>query len=184
MSRTPTRLSRAARAKLSPIRLLVLDVDGVLTDGRLYYGEDGEVLKVFNTLDGHGLKMLASTGVTIAIISGRKSKALARRAKDLGIAHVQMGVADKAQAYQSLLKQTKFQVQQVASIGDDVVDLPILLRCGWSAAVPDAPADVRARVDMVTKARGGEGAVRELCEFIMRAQDTYDGVLAGYLSDE
>ncbi|MFN7219215.1 MAG: KdsC family phosphatase, partial [Burkholderiales bacterium] len=96
-------LSRATRAKLAPIRLLVLDVDGVMTDGRLYYGEGGEVLKVFNTLDGHGLKMLASTGVTIAIISGRKSKALARRAKDLGIAHVQMDVADKAEAYQSLL---------------------------------------------------------------------------------
>lgn len=183
MSRTPTRLSRAARAKLAPVRLLVLDVDGVMTDGRLYYGEDGEVLKVFNTLDGHGLKMLASTGVTIAIISGRKSKALARRAKDLGIAHIQMGVADKAEAYQSLLKRAKFKEQQVASIGDDVVDLPILLRCGWSAAVPDAPEDVRTRVDMVTKARGGEGAVRELCEFIMRAQNTYDGVLAGYIAD-
>lgn len=183
MSRVSAGLSRATRAKLAPIRLLVLDVDGVMTDGRLYYGEDGEVLKVFNTLDGHGLKMLASTGVTIAIISGRKSKALARRAKDLGIAHVQMDVADKAEAYQSLLKRAKVKEQQVASIGDDVVDLPILLHCGWSAAVPDAPQDVRGRVDMVTKARGGEGAVRELCEFIMRAQNTYDGVLAGYIAD-
>jgi 3-deoxy-D-manno-octulosonate 8-phosphate phosphatase (KDO 8-P phosphatase) len=174
--------TRTARTKLAPVKMLVLDVDGVLTDGRLYYGADGETLKVFNTLDGHGLKMLAASGVASAIISGRKSNALARRAKDLGIEHLQMGVADKGAAYCTLLKRSSLREDQIVAIGDDVVDLPILLRCAWSVAVPNAPADVTARVDMVTRARGGEGAVRELCEFIMRAQGTYDGILAGYIA--
>ncbi len=168
-------------ARLAKIRLAILDVDGVLTDGRLYYGPNGEELKVFNTLDGHGIKMLAQSGVEVAIISGRSSKALARRAKDLGIKRVIMGASDKAEAYQLLLKATKLNRDEVASIGDDVVDLPILLHCGFSAAVPGAPTEVTSRVDYVTTNLGGGGAVREFCEAIMRGQKTYDATIEPYL---
>jgi 3-deoxy-D-manno-octulosonate 8-phosphate phosphatase (KDO 8-P phosphatase) len=161
----------------------VLDVDGVLTDGRLYYSANGEELKVFNTLDGHGIKMLADSGVDVAIISGRSSKALARRAKDLGIRRLMMGVGDKAIAYKALLKKCGLTADAVAAIGDDVVDLPILLSCGFSAAVPGAPAEVLSRVDFVTTRAGGEGAVREFCETIMRAQNTFTPALNRYLAD-
>ena len=164
---------KAITAQLKRIRLAIFDVDGVLTDGRLYYGAHGEELKVFNTLDGHGLKMLAESGVTVAIISGRKSAALKRRAKDLGIQHLMMGVADKAEAYRAMLKKLKLTQAETASIGDDIVDLPILLHCGFSAAVPAAPDDVKSRVDLITKREGGSGAAREFCEIILRAQDTY-----------
>jgi len=173
--------SRALAARIGNIRLVILDVDGVLTDGRLYYGADGEEFKVFNALDGHGIKMLADSGVAVAIISGRSSKALRKRATELGIAHLMMGVGDKAQAYQKLLKKLHLTTDVVASIGDDIVDLPILLHCGFSAAVPDAPEDVTSRVDFVTSRAGGAGAVREFCEVIMRTQGTYRLALKRYI---
>jgi 3-deoxy-D-manno-octulosonate 8-phosphate phosphatase (KDO 8-P phosphatase) len=175
------KIKKSHLAKLQAIQLAIFDVDGVLTDGGLRYGASGEELKVFNTLDGHGLKMLAESGVSVAIISGRTSKALERRAKDLGIKHLVMGVADKSVAYRAILKKLKLDEKQVASIGDDIVDLPILLHCGFSAAVPGAPADVKSRVDIVTKHYGGHGAAREFCEIIMRAQGSYDKLLAHYL---
>jgi len=175
------KLAKSVVARIANIRMVVLDVDGVLTDGRLYYGANGEELKVFNTLDGHGIKMLAESGVEVAIISGRSSKALARRAKDLGIRCLMMGVADKAAAYKTLLKESKLGPESIASIGDDVVDLPILLNCGFAAAVPAAPAEVQTRVDFVTKRSGGAGAVREFCETIMRAQNTFDAAINRYL---
>lgn len=167
------KLRKSDMERLAKIRLLILDVDGVLTDGRLYYGANGEELKVFNTLDGHGIKMLMDSGVEVAIISGRSSKALARRAKDLGIERLVMGASDKADAYRALLKSARLTPAAVASIGDDVVDLPILLHCGFSAAVPGASAEVISRVDFVTTHHGGNGAVREFCEVIMRGQKTY-----------
>jgi len=175
------KISRQLAKRIKQVSLAIFDVDGVLTDGRLYYGADGEQLKVFNTLDGHGLKMLAASGVTLAIISGRSSAALAKRAKDLGVKHLEMGVADKAAAYQALLKKLKLTTDVVASIGDDIVDLPILIHCAFSAAVPSAPDDVASRVDYITKAAGGAGAVREFCEVIMRTQGTYQAALQEYL---
>jgi 3-deoxy-D-manno-octulosonate 8-phosphate phosphatase (KDO 8-P phosphatase) len=176
------KLTPALKKKVLPIKLAIFDVDGVLTDGGLRYGPTGEALKVFNTLDGHGLKMLAESGVQVAIISGRSSKALEMRAKDLGIRHLVMGVANKADAYRAMLKKLKLAAHQVASIGDDIVDLPILLHCGFSAAVPAAPEDLKTRVDLVTKNGGGHGAAREFCEVIMRGQGTYDGLLKKYLA--
>ncbi len=169
-------------ARLRKIKLVVLDVDGVLTDGRLFYGAHGEEMKVFHSLDGHGIKMLAESGVVLAIISGRSSKALAKRAKDLGIKHLMMGVENKADAFQKLCLKAKFAPLEVASIGDDIVDLPILLHCGFSACVPNAPDDVKKRVDYVTKQAGGLGAVREFCEVIMCAQGTYRPALKRYLA--
>ncbi len=171
----------ALTVRLRKIKLVVLDVDGVLTDGRLFYGANGEELKVFHSLDGHGIKMLAESGVVVAIISGRSSKALAKRAKDLGIKHLMMGVENKADAFQKLCMKTKITPLETASIGDDIVDLPILLHCGFSACVPNAPADVKKRVDYVTNQAGGLGAVREFCEVIMRAQGSYRATLRHYL---
>ena len=167
--------------RIRDVKLSIFDVDGVMTDGSLNYGADGETIKTFNTLDGHGMKMLQQSGVEIAIISGRQSQALARRCSDLGIAHLYPGVDDKGKVFAELLRRLGLQAAQVAGIGDDVVDLPILTRCGFAAAVPAAPALVQARVHYVTKAHGGHGAVREFCDLIMQAQGTQDAALAKYL---
>ena len=169
-------LSRAAR-----IRLAVFDVDGVLTDGRLYYGPHGEETKVFNTLDGHGLKMLQASGVELAIISGRASDALARRARDLRITQLFMGVAGKREVFDQLLKSLSIDAADAAGLGDDVVDLPFLIRCGLAACVPATPHYMKEQVHYVTKAEGGQGAAREFCELIMHAQGTLDAALGKYL---
>lgn len=167
---------RAAR-----VRLMIFDVDGILTDGSLHYGPDGETVKTFNVLDGHGIKLLQQSGVAIAIISARKSGIVARRAADLGIQHLFQGVHDKRTAFEQLLTQTGIAMDACGFIGDDVIDLPILLRAGFAASVPNAHAEVKARVHYVTQAQGGRGAARELCDFIMRAQGTYTAALAPYL---
>jgi 3-deoxy-D-manno-octulosonate 8-phosphate phosphatase (KDO 8-P phosphatase) len=170
-------IARAAR-----IRLMIFDVDGVLTDGSLHYGPDGESIKTFNVLDGHGIKLLQQSGVTAAIISARKSTIVARRAADLGIAHVQQGVHDKRTAFEQLLAQTALSSEACGFVGDDVIDLPILLRVGFAASVPNAHPEVQARVHYVTKAAGGACAARELCDFILRAQGNYEAALASYLA--
>ncbi len=164
------------------VKLAVFDVDGVMTDGRLFFTEAGETLKVFNTLDGHGMKMLSEGGIELAIISGRTSPALTHRARDLGISHVFQGVQDKLRTFESLYGGLRLTLEEIAAIGDDVVDLPILTRCGFSACVPGAPVEVRQRVHYVTQAAGGGGAVREFCELILRAQGKLDGLLKRYLA--
>ena len=167
--------------RIRKVKLAIFDVDGVLTDGRLHYGPNGEESKVFNTLDGHGLKMLQQSGVELAIISGRASKALERRAGDLGIAQLFMGVENKLNMFETLLKSLSLVPAQSAGIGDDVIDLPFLTRCGFAASVPSAPAYVKQRVHYVTTAQGGHGAVREFCDLIMQAQGTWDAALKKYL---
>ena len=167
--------------RIRNIRLAIFDVDGVLTDGSLHYGPNGEELKVFNTLDGHGLKMLNESGVELAIISGRESKALERRARDLSIGQLFMGVENKQRIFETLLKSLSFSFEQSAGLGDDVVDLPFLKRCGFAACVPAAPAVVRQHVHYVTNARGGHGAVREFCDLIMQTQGTWDAAMKKYL---
>lgn len=174
-------MSDELTAKIRAVKLAIFDVDGVMTDGALHYSADGEQVKIFNTLDGHGMKMLMATGVDIAIISGRQSPALARRAKDLGVTQLFMAVEDKGRVYAELLASLKLQPHHVASIGDDVVDLPILLNCAFAVAVPAAPTFVRERMQYVTEAHGGRGAVREFCEVIMAAQGTLDTALKKYL---
>jgi len=171
-----------AATRAAGIRLMIFDVDGVLTDGRLYYGPDGESLKIFNVLDGQGIKLLQQAGVAAAIISARQSSTLARRASDLGIRHLQQGVHDKRTAFEQLLAQTGLAAGQCGFIGDDVIDLPILLRAGFAASVPNAHAEVRSRVHYVTQAAGGHGAAREICDFILRAQGKYEAALAPFLS--
>lgn len=171
-----------AATRAAGIRLMIFDVDGVLTDGRLYYGPEGEGVKVFNVLDGQGIKLLQQSGVDTAIISARQSAILARRASDLGIRHLQQGVHDKRTAFEQLLAQTGLAAGQCGFIGDDVIDLPILLRAGFAASVPNAHAEVRSRVHYVTQAAGGHGAAREICDFILRAQGKYEAALAPFLS--
>lgn len=174
-------LTDALIARIRPVKLAVFDVDGVLTDGSLIYGADGEEQKVFNTLDGHGMKMLAASGIQLAIISGRESPALARRSKDLGVTILHQSVHDKGRVFTELRARLGLAGEMIASIGDDVVDLPILTQVGFAACVPAAPAFVRGRVHYVTEARGGHGAVREFCEVIMQAQGTLDAALQQYL---
>jgi len=168
--------TRAARVKL-----MIFDVDGILTDGSLHYGPDGETIKTFNVLDGHGIKLLQSSGVATAIISARKSSIVARRAADLGIQHLFQGVHDKRSAFEQLMEQTGVAAEACGFVGDDVIDLPILLRVGFAASVPNAHAEVKARVHYVTQISGGSGAARELCDFIMQAQGSYAAALAPYL---
>jgi len=168
-----------ARAK--SVRLLVLDVDGVLTDGRLYYADDGVELKAFNIQDGLGLRMLSASGVAVAIISGRRSKALELRAQNLGVTHVFQGADDKLSVFEPLLIRLSLTAAQAASIGDDLPDLPVLRRCGLAVCVPEAPALVREHVHFVTQRAGGRGAVRELCELIMSAQGTLETQLHEFM---
>jgi 3-deoxy-D-manno-octulosonate 8-phosphate phosphatase (KDO 8-P phosphatase) len=168
--------SRAAR-----VRLLMLDVDGVLTDGRLYFGASGEELKVFHSRDGHGLKMLRESGVELAIVTGRSSRAVERRAAELGIARLYQGVEDKRAVLEELLAELGLEPAAAACMGDDVVDLPVMRRCGLALTVPDAPEIVRQHAHYVTRHAAGAGAVREACEFIMSAQGSLQKRLAGYL---
>jgi 3-deoxy-D-manno-octulosonate 8-phosphate phosphatase (KDO 8-P phosphatase) len=151
-------------------KLLVLDVDGVLTDGRLYYGARGEQTKVFHVRDGHGIKQVARAGITVAIISGRKSAAVARRAKDLGIEFVYQGVDDKMSVFRKLAKQRRVEIDECICIGDDTPDAPLLGACGVGVAVADAHEDALAAADLVTTRNGGHGAVRELCDWLMSAR--------------
>jgi 3-deoxy-D-manno-octulosonate 8-phosphate phosphatase (KDO 8-P phosphatase) len=166
----------------SKLRLMIFDVDGILTDGSLHYSPDGELLKTFNVLDGHGIKLLQQAGVAVAIISSRQSDMVARRAADLSIAHLYQGVHDKLVAFDSLLKKLDINAEACGFIGDDVMDLPILLRAGFSASVPNAHVEVRTRVHYITQAHGGSGAAREVCDFILRAQGKYEAALAPYLT--
>lgn len=157
-------------ADAAAIRLLVLDVDGVLTDGRLYYGPRGETLKVFHVRDGYGLRRLKDAGVQLAVISGRSSPAVLRRCRELGIDHVVQGADDKLAAFERLLARTGLRAAQCACIGDDVPDVPVLRAAGLSFAVADAHPEARRAAHFVTKLPGGRGAVREVCDRLLQAR--------------
>ncbi|HVL77228.1 MAG TPA: HAD family hydrolase [Noviherbaspirillum sp.] len=168
-------------SRAADVRLMIFDVDGVLTDGSLHYGKDGEHIKRFNVLDGHGMKLLQRAGVTTAIISARESEIVTRRAADLGVTHVFQGAHDKREAFARLLAQTGMDATHCGYIGDDVIDLPILLQVAFAASVPNGHPEVRGRVHYVTTAAGGHGAVREVCDFILKARGSYEAALAPYL---
>jgi 3-deoxy-D-manno-octulosonate 8-phosphate phosphatase (KDO 8-P phosphatase) len=168
--------------RMRRVRLMVFDVDGVLTDGTLYYGDAGAELKAFNARDGHGLKMLKESGVEVAILSSRRSRAVDVRAAELGISLVEQGVSDKGRVFEDLVSRAQTSAEATGYMGDDLVDLPVLARCGFAVSVPEAPRPVRQRVHHVTRAAGGRGAVREVCELIMHAQDTLDEAIARHLA--
>ena len=174
---TPTEVVLAAQ----PIRLIAFDIDGIMTDGGLYLADSGEEFKRFNSLDGHGLKMLKASGVELAIITGRTSRCVELRALSLGITHLYQGVANKLEAMQTLLSKLQLPAPAAAFMGDDVVDLPAMRYVGLAITVPDAPQVVRARAHYVTQRDGGHGAVREACELLMSAQGTLARQLAPYL---
>ncbi len=171
-----------AQGPAGGIRAAVFDVDGVLTDGRLYIGEHGETVKAFNALDGHGLKLLRAGGIAPVVVTGRDSPAVRRRVADLGIAHAAYGAHDKLAAAQGLLLTLGLDWPQLAVLGDDWPDLPLLLRCGFAAAPVNAHAEVRAVVDHVTAVPGGHGAARELCDLLLIAAGRYAGLLRGQLT--
>jgi 3-deoxy-D-manno-octulosonate 8-phosphate phosphatase (KDO 8-P phosphatase) len=168
-------IQRAARVKV-----MIFDVDGVLTDGSLTYGPDGEVTKTFFVLDGLGIQLLQKTGVQTAIISARSSPIVVRRAADLGITHVHQGQHDKRLAFATLLADTGFTAEECGYIGDDVIDLPLFTRVGFAVTVPSGHPEVQHRAHYVTTNPGGRGAVREVCDMVMRAQGTYEQALAPY----
>ncbi len=164
------------------VRLIAFDVDGIMTDGGLYLSDSGEEFKRFNSLDGHGLKMLKASGVELAIITGRTSRCVELRANNLGITHLYQGITDKLAAMRALLSKLNLSPQQAAYMGDDVVDLPAMLHVGMRISVPDAPQIVRDRAHYVTRCNGGNGAVREVCELLMQSQGTLNAQLAPYLA--
>jgi len=161
---------------------MIFDVDGVLTDGTLFYGPAGEELKRFHAFDGHGIKMLSASGVKCALLSGRRSAAVALRAAELGIADVLQGFDEKRGAYQELAARHGLAPEETGYMGDELVDLPVLTRCGFAAAPREAPEAVRAHVHYVAAAPAGRGAAREVCELVMRAQHTLDAALRTYLA--
>jgi 3-deoxy-D-manno-octulosonate 8-phosphate phosphatase (KDO 8-P phosphatase) len=169
-------------AHAAKVRLMGFDVDGVMTDGRLYFGPEGDFCKAFFSRDGLGLKLLAKSGVKLAIITGRDSPIVTQRAANLGIGLVMQGIEDKRTAMASLLARENLSFEQCGYMGDDMIDLPLLKVCGFSATVPDGHELVRRHVCYVPRAHAGAGAVREVCEFILRAQGTWDRVMASYLA--
>ena len=163
------------------IQLVIFDVDGVLTDGGLYFTEDGAELKRFNSLDGHGIKMLKDNGVEVAVITARDSKAVAYRMKNLGIAHLYQGQADKVVAFNDLLQKLNLSADSVAYVGDDVIDLPVMTKVGFAIAVANAHDTVKQYANLITEKSGGHGAVREVCDFILKAQGKFDDAMKLYL---
>jgi 3-deoxy-D-manno-octulosonate 8-phosphate phosphatase (KDO 8-P phosphatase) len=163
------------------IKLVIFDVDGVLTDGSLFIGDDGQEYKAFNSRDGHGIKMLMKTGVATGIITGRTSKVVEHRVNDLGIKHIYQGCADKLPVYTNLLHELKLDSGQAAFFGDDVVDLPIMLQAGLAATVQDGHHLVKKHAHWIAPSGGGHGAARELCEMIMYAQGNLSRELQDYL---
>ena len=166
--------------RLKKIKLLILDVDGVLTDGRIIFDSNGIESKFFNVKDGHGIKMLQRSGVEVGIISGRESQVVYNRAVELGIGQVYQKALDKLVPYRQMLEATGLTDEEVDFMGDDVIDIPILKRVGFAAAPADAVNEVLPFVQFVSKNRGGWGAVREVCDLILKGQGTWDAVTSRY----
>ena len=169
-------MSRAAQ-----IQLVIFDVDGVLTDGRLYLGNDGAEYKAFHIRDGHGIRMLIDAGIEVAIISGRRAASVEQRIRDLGIRHAYLGVADKQGALNSVLAATGFTADQAAFVGDDLIDLPVMTRVGLAIAVQDADPFVKQHSHWQTLSGGGRGAAREVCELLLEAHGLLPALRDRYL---
>lgn len=167
-------------SRLSPIRLLLLDVDGVLTDGTILLHHDGSESKTFHIRDGSAIVLAQRAGLTIGLLSARVSEATAHRAAQLGIRTVVQGASSKVQAYEQILREASLSDAEVAYMGDDLLDLPVLRRAGFPAAPADAPAEIRAQAAWVSAYPGGRGAVRELIELLLKSQQRWAGALQEY----
>lgn len=168
-------------AKAKSIKLLILDVDGILTTGAIYYGSNGFEMRGFHIHDGLGIKLAQRAGIAVGIISAKESEAVKRRVNDLKIEHVYLGHEEKLPAYEGLKQKLQLKDHEIAYMGDDLPDLPILRRAGLSITVPNAPDIIRQNVDFITKIKPGKGAVREACEFILEAQGKLASVVQSYL---
>ena len=167
-----------ATERASCVKLMIFDVDGVLTDGSLMFTAQGDTMKSFNTMDGHGLKLLGEAGIQTAIITGRRSDIVLARAQELRISHIYQGAADKVAAFVELMREANVTDEQCGYMGDDWPDLGVMTRCGFAAAPANAHPDVIARAHWVSEARGGQGAAREVCDALLRAQNRYEALLA------
>jgi 3-deoxy-D-manno-octulosonate 8-phosphate phosphatase (KDO 8-P phosphatase) len=174
-------LSTEQLDKIKRLKLLILDVDGVLTDGRLFFDDNGREYKCFHARDGHGIKLLRQSGVEVAVISGRKSNSVALRMQSLGVDLVYQGHENKRAAFAEILQTLSLQPEQAAHVGDDVLDLPVMTLAGFAVAVADANFAVKQRADWCTELAGGLGAVREVCDLIMQVQGTFNEMLQTYL---
>lgn len=163
------------------VRIAIFDVDGVFSDGGLHYADTGDAMKTFDVRDGMGMKLLQDSGVELAIITSRRAGSVRERAADLGIRHIQQGVANKYAAFETLLAGLKLEPEQAAFLGDDLVDLPVFRQCGFAVTVADAPAILKRHADYVTRAKGGHGAAREFCEVILHNQNQLAGQTARFL---
>lgn len=179
-----TAMDPALQERARKIRMLVLDVDGVLTDGRLYFDNAGNEMKAFNSRDGLGIKTLQRCGIEVAIITGRKSAIVSQRMAQLDIKHVYQGREDKLNAFTHLLETTGLEAEQTCFAGDDWIDLPVLLRVGLAVTVADADAHVKEHVHWVTRRNGGEGAVREICNLLLAAQGKDKAILDEILASK
>lgn len=170
------------RQRAQNIRLLILDVDGVLTDGSLYFDAKGETLKVFHVRDGHGIKLAQRAGIEVALLSGRRSDAAYHRAKELGINRFHEGLRDKVAVLEEIVAAMQIEASQVAMVGDDLVDLPIMSRAGFAVAVADAVPEVIAAAHWVTSLPGGRGAVREVCDLLLKAQGKWGEIVRPWIA--
>jgi 3-deoxy-D-manno-octulosonate 8-phosphate phosphatase (KDO 8-P phosphatase) len=173
-------IKKNIKEKLKAIKILILDVDGVMTDGRIIMDNEGREIKNFNVRDGHGIKILQRFGIKVAILTGRQSKVVEHRAKDLEIDDVYQKVFNKKEIFQKILKKHKLSADAAAFMGDDIVDIPVLKSVGFSASVADAVDVVKKSVDYITNNKGGYGAVREVCELILKAQGKWPEIAAKY----
>jgi 3-deoxy-D-manno-octulosonate 8-phosphate phosphatase (KDO 8-P phosphatase) len=175
-------LPETVRQRAAAVRLISFDVDGVLTDGRIIYTDAGDEIKCFHVRDGHGLRLMEHAGITVALITGRQSRAVAHRAQNLGLVHVHQGVRDKLGVLGSLQQSLEVAPRETAVVGDDLVDLAMMQRAGLAIAVADAPVEVKDRAHWITSLGGGRGAVREVCELILKAQGKWESLLSRYLA--
>lgn len=169
-----------AREKAKNVRLLILDVDGVLTDGRIVIDDRGMESKFFNEKNGHSLKLLMRAHIQVVLLSGRESEATRHRARELGISKVYQNIHNKIEAYHQIIKENGLGDHQVGYVGDDLVDLPILKRAGFSAVVADSVNEIKPFADYITEKEGGKGAVREIIEFILKSQEKWEEITARY----
>lgn len=170
-------------ADLRKIKLLLLDVDGIMTDGRIIYDNNGGETKAFDVKDGHGLKLIQRAGIRVGIITGRQSAIVARRAEELGIEILYQGAKDKLLPFKEILQKHSLDPSEVAYMGDDVVDLPVMKKVGFSATVADAVEDIKPFVDYVTERPGGRGAVREVCDYLLKSAGLWPAVTDRYFKD-
>jgi 3-deoxy-D-manno-octulosonate 8-phosphate phosphatase (KDO 8-P phosphatase) len=173
---------RACLPKAKEVKLLLLDVDGILTDGTIIYTHEGNEIKAFHTRDGLGIRLLQEAGVEVGLITARESEAVTRRAQDLGMKHVFQKTRNKLAVYEQLTKELGLQALEVGYMGDDWLDLPLLTRVGFSATVADAVPEVKKIVHYTTKRKGGRGAVREVCDLILEAKGAHATLLDKYLN--